>query len=160
VSFESQLAECMPSLRSFAGSLSRGRDDVDDLVQDTVVRAMEARDGFDGGNMKAWLFVILRNRFCTIRKRESLLKVREDQLSATPCGLWAGERPPQPDSFWSGKDVRDALGSIGPDSRAVLLALLVEGLKYKEAADKLGCPVGTIMSRLHRAKRKLAGAVP
>lgn len=152
MSFESELEGSIPFLRSVAGKLARGRMETDDLVQETVVRALSGKDGFDGRNMRGWLFIILRNYFLNEVQRKSLHRGKERQIMASSCGVWVSQVPAQPDSRWVGQDAVDAVNSLIPEFRDVVVAVEVEGLRYREAAEKLGCPVGTIMSRLHRAR--------
>lgn len=160
MSFESELESCLPVLRAFAQSLARGRMEADDLVQETVARALAGRRGFDGANMKGWLLTILKNYFLNESRKASLRRVRQDQVVASSCGVWAAQTPPAPDSRWVGQDAVAAIDRLIPEYRDVVVAVEVEGLRYKEASEKLGCPIGTVMSRLHRARAAVAEARP
>lgn len=160
MSFESEMEAVIPALRGFAYSLTRRkREDADDLVQETVAKALAGRDGFDGANMRAWLFKIMKNHFLNEARRSSLRREREPEVSAVSSGLWASQVPEAPDARWSGRDVVEALGGMPPEFRDALVAVDAEGLRYKEASERMGCPIGTVMSRLHRGRKALARAV-
>lgn len=158
-SFEARLTDEIPRLRAYARKLTRGRDVWEDLVQDTVMLALGARDGFDGKNIGAWLSTILKHRFINVMKTESDRGRLREVVAASACGVWASGHLPRPDARWEGKDVTSALSGMTPEYRDALLAYEVEGMRYKEIALDLGRPVGTVMSRLHRARAALAAAV-
>jgi RNA polymerase sigma factor (sigma-70 family) len=160
VSFEAELESCLPALRAFARRLARRSSDVDDLVQETMVSALVARDSFAGGMMMSWLFAILRNKFFNSFRKASHRRKRTEEVAISSRGVWLSEGPPAPDSRWRGQDAIAALDRILPEYKDVVMAVEVEGLRYKEAARKLGCPIGTVMSRLHRARAACARAAP
>src|SRR5215212_10134850 len=148
---EAMLA-ALPSLRAFALSLTNAREIADDLVQDTLVRALANLHQFQPGtNMGAWLFTILRNQFysqCRRTKHEV-----ED-----PEGSYAGRLSTAPDQH-ARCDVHDmlrALGKLPADQREALLLIVAEGLSYEDAAHVCGVPVGTIKSRVSRGRVGLA----
>jgi RNA polymerase sigma-70 factor (ECF subfamily) len=139
-----------------AMSLTHGRADAEDLVQDTLLRAYRAIDRFDGAHPRAWLLTIMRNAQInrTRRRRPELLDDQDaafDKLAAseaeTPEGLVVGK---QFDSV-----IADALVSLPQRFREVVTMVDMNGLSYAEAADALGVPVGTVMSRLHRARARM-----
>jgi RNA polymerase sigma-70 factor (ECF subfamily) len=142
----------LPSLRAFAISLTNDRDRADDLVQDTIVRAWTHIDRFEPGtNLNAWLFTILRNRFYSdFRKNKREV--------ADPEGVHAAKlkAPPEQQSRVDYEDMRTALTKLRPDQREALLLVAAEGLSYEEAAAICGTQVGTIKSRVNRARHRLA----
>jgi RNA polymerase sigma-70 factor (ECF subfamily) len=146
------LLAAVPSLRAFAISLSGNVDRADDLVQETLVRAIENHDKFrPGTSLNAWLFTILRNLFHSeYRKRRREV---ED-----PENLHVGRLASQPEQngFMDMQDFRAALASIPPDQREALLLVGASGFSYDEAAHICGCAVGTIKSRVNRARVRLA----
>jgi len=142
----------VPSLRAFAISLSGQVDRADDLVQDTLLRALSNIDRFERGtNLNAWLFTILRNLFHSeYRKRRREV---ED-----PEGAYAGRLKVQPEqgSRLDFEDFRAALDRLPHDQREALLLVGASGFSYEEAATICGCAVGTIKSRVNRARSRLA----
>src|SRR5919205_2506509 len=146
------LLAAVPSLRAFAISLCGQVNRADDLVQDTLVRALAHIDRFERGtNLNAWLFTILRNLFHSeYRKRRREV---ED-----PDGSYAGRLKVQPEqgSRLDFEDFRSALAKLPADQREALLLVGASGFSYEEAANICGCAVGTIKSRVNRARKKLA----
>lgn len=145
------LLAAVPSLRAFAISLTGQVDRADDLVQDTLLRALSNIDRFERGtNLNAWLFTILRNLFHSeYRKRRREV---ED-----PDGSYAGRLRSQPEqgSRLDFEDFRAALATLPPDQREALLLVGASGFSYEEAANICGCAVGTIKSRVNRARSRL-----
>ena len=156
--FRSALLGAVPSLRAFAISLSGNVDRADDLVQDTMVRALSNAHRFEPGtNLNAWLFTILRNLFHSeYRKRRREV---ED-----PDGAFAARLkvPPEQGPRLDFEDFRAALATLPHDQREALLLVGASGFSYEEAAEICGCAVGTIKSRVNRARVRLAAmlAVP
>src|SRR4051795_1830553 len=146
------LLAAVPSLRAFAISLSGHIDRADDLVQDTLLRALSNIDRFERGtNLNAWLFTILRNLFHSeYRKRRREV---ED-----PDGSYAARLRVQPEqgSRLDFEDFRVALSKLPHDQREALLLIGASGFSYEEAAGICGCAVGTIKSRVNRARSRLA----
>jgi RNA polymerase sigma-70 factor (ECF subfamily) len=147
--FEKQLLGIIPDLRAFARFLTGNPTEADDLVQDAVVRALNAYDHFDlDTNIKAWTFTILRNiRINSYRKRrfEELDEVTMSKMSA---------RANQEDSLEL-KEVIRALESLPAAQREVITLVRASGLSYEEAAEIMGCKLGTIKSRVNRADAAL-----
>jgi len=147
------LLAAVPSLRAFAISLSGQVDRADDLVQDTLLRALSNLHRFEPGtNLNAWLFTILRNLFHSeYRKRRREI---ED-----PDGSYAGRLKVHPEqgSHLDFEDFRSALAKLPSDQREALLLVGASGFSYEEAAHICGCAVGTIKSRVNRARLRLAG---
>lgn len=146
------LLAAVPSLRAFAISLCGQVDRADDLVQDTLLRALSNLDRFERGtNLNAWLFTILRNSFHSeFRKRRREV---ED-----PDGSYASRLKVQPDqgARLDFEDFRSALATLPHDQREALLLIGASGFSYEEAAGICGCAVGTIKSRVNRARSRLA----
>jgi RNA polymerase sigma-70 factor (ECF subfamily) len=148
---EAMLA-AVPSLRAFAISLSGNVDRADDLVQETLLRAMANIDSFQPGtNMSAWLFTILRNLF-----RSEYRKRRREVEDAD--GSYADTLKSQPEQHGrvEFEEFRAALAKLPPDQREALLLVGASGFSYEEAAAICECAVGTIKSRVNRARTRLA----
>jgi RNA polymerase sigma-70 factor, ECF subfamily len=146
------LLAAVPGLRAFAISLAGQIDKADDLVQDTLLRALSNLHRFERGtNLNAWLFTILRNLFHSeYRKRRREV---ED-----PDGVFAGRLKvhPEQSSHLDFEDFRTALFELPSDQREALLLVGASGFSYEEAAGICGCAVGTIKSRVNRARIRLA----
>src|ERR1700744_6028553 len=141
--FRERVEAMIPALRRYARALTRDADIADDLVQDTLVRALRSERLSLGGEVRSWLYTILTN----------LNKNRRSSLA----------RPPQfmplldnnPDASGTQADCRDisrSLENLVEEQRAVLLLVMLEVLSYREVADIQGVPIGTVMSRLARAR--------
>ncbi len=159
-SVASEIAGILPLMRAFAWRLSRNPADAEDLVQDTVLKAIQAEGSFDGQNLRAWVFTIMRNHAVNFHRKRARWADAEDLMSASSCGVWSGIRPLAPDAGLEGEPVREAVSSLSPDKREAVLAFGLDGLSYKEIAEEIGHPIGTVMSRLHRARRSFAEAMP
>ncbi|MBO1909344.1 sigma-70 family RNA polymerase sigma factor [Microvirga sp. 3-52] len=141
-------------LRRYARSLTRDESEAEDLVQDTLVRAYEGRGSFrSGGNLRGWLLSILHNTFIDHRRRH-VAEVRRLEQAATFVDTVA---PPEQESRVRLQQVQAAFMSLPDEQRAALHLVAVEGLSYQEAANALKIPVGTLMSRLGRARAALRG---
>lgn len=139
-------------------SLTRHHADAEDLVQDTLVRAYGSIDRFDGRHPRAWLFTILRNTHINRhrRRRPELLHDPDTTLSrlaATEDSAGTVEDQVIDPTFDAA--VEAALESLSPKHRQLVELVDIDGLTYEEAAGTLGVPVGTVMSRLHRARRRM-----
>ena len=147
-----QMLAAVPSLRAFALSLARNFDDADDLVQETVVKAWAAFDRFEPGtNLNAWLFTILRNQFHTnYRKRRREVEDSDGKFAAQL------KAPPEQDGVVALHELHAALQRLPADQREALVLIGVERVSYEEAAAICGVAVGTIKSRVNRARFKLA----
>jgi RNA polymerase sigma-70 factor, ECF subfamily len=142
----------VPSLRAFAISLSGNIDRADDLVQETLLRAMANVDSFQPGtNMSAWLFTILRNLF-----RSEYRKRRREVEDADGRHVDSLKSPPQQHSRLEFEEFRRALAKLIPDQREALILVGASGLSCEAAAAVCDCAVGTIKSRVHRARMRLA----
>jgi RNA polymerase sigma-70 factor (ECF subfamily) len=149
--FEQTLLETIPHLRAFARSLTRNRERADDLTHDAVVRALAAMDQFiPGTNFKAWIFTILRNLFYNEgRKRWANFSSIDDMAGFEPS-----VEPSQQASL-EFCDFRRAFWQLNEDQREVLILVGASGLSYEEAAAVCGCRVGTVKSRVSRARNEL-----
>lgn len=148
----SQIEDEIPRLRRYARYLTRDIDQADDLVQDCLTRAIAKIHTWQPGtNLRAWLFVILRNAHISEVRRCIRMpfgtSTAEDDLRLVISG---GQ-----EASLELLEVREALDELSMEHREVLHLVAVEGLKYEEAADVLGVPVGTIRSRLSRARSAL-----
>ncbi len=154
--FRLALVECIPHLRAFARSLTRNREQADDLVHDAAVRALAAESQFcPGTNFKAWIFTILRNlyynRWREQRIRSTLLE--DPTLAARHTG-------PSQEVALKLRDFKRAFWRLGADQREALVLVGASGLSYEAAAAICRCPVGTVKSRVSRARRQLMLQVP
>jgi RNA polymerase sigma-70 factor (ECF subfamily) len=148
------LAE-LPGMRRYALALTRNPADAEDLVHDTLVRALERNGQYrSGSNLRAWLLAILHNRFVDgLRSRRSE-KVRDTEFGQAI----APAVPPAQEAALMLDDTRRAFAALPDDQRAALHLVAVEGLPYEEAAAALGIPVGTLVSRISRARARLRAA--
>jgi RNA polymerase sigma-70 factor (ECF subfamily) len=141
----------IPSLRAFAISLTRDADRAGDLVQETVLKAISKQEQFEAGtNMQAWLFTILRNQFCSDR-RKSLREVEDVDGSYAEVLISV---PDQEDRIML-HDLEIALSKLSRVQREAIMLVGADGLSYEEAAQALGCAVGTVKSRVNRARKCL-----
>jgi RNA polymerase sigma-70 factor (ECF subfamily) len=151
--FRDEIAALVPHLRAFARTMTNGDTSfADDLVQDTVVNALQAKDQFtEGTNLKAWLFTILRNRFRSVigRKHVTAEIAVEDDLEHLS---WV---PPEQEARVEVAAFKRAFGMLKPSQREVLVLVAVHGLSYERVAEICGCEVGTVKSRVSRARTQL-----
>ena len=148
---EAMLA-AVPSLRAFAISLSGNIDRADDLVQETLLRAIANIDSFQPGtNMSAWMFTILRNLF-----RSEYRKRRREVEDTDGSYAESLKSHPEQNSRLEFQEFRAALAKLPPDQREALILVGASGFSYEDAAAICGCAVGTIKSRVNRARSKLS----
>lgn len=149
--FKQDLLGAIPSLRAFAMSLAQNADRADDLVQETLVKAWDKQASFQPGtNLKAWVFTILRNEFYSqMRKRG-----REVQDSDGIITARLAVHPSQHGSL-DLDDFRSALETLPEDQREAIILIGATGFSYEEAAEICNCAVGTIKSRVSRARSRL-----
>lgn len=146
-----EIVELIPALRAFARSFYRDIDSADDLVQETLARALSGLNTFQPGtSMKSWLFTIMRNTFYTKIK----IDARETPGAADCVSLTPAVDPTQE---WEarGGEIWDALQRIPDHQRQVLILVGMLGVSYEEAAQVCRCATGTIKSRLHRGRERL-----
>jgi RNA polymerase sigma-70 factor (ECF subfamily) len=146
-SFRKDVEANVPPLRRYARALTRDGELADDLVQDTLVRALRSEHLFHGGEIRSWLFTILtnlnRNRLRSLARRP-LTATLDDNDAPDSAGPEAG-----------GRDISRALDLLVDDQKQALLLVVLEGLSYREVADVQGVPIGTVMSRLARARAQI-----
>jgi RNA polymerase sigma-70 factor (ECF subfamily) len=149
--FKTELVALIPQLRAFARSLTGDPTAADDLAQDAMVKAWDARASFEmGTNMKAWTFMILRNQFYS-EKRRSWRQSQLDQEAAERT-LVAIDDPSAPVAL---DELRMGLAMLPAEQREALILVGAGGFAYEEAAVICGCAVGTVKSRVSRARRAL-----
>jgi len=151
IAFRPSVEAMIPALRRYARALTRDADIADDLVQDTLVRALRSERLFHGGDIRSWLYTILtnlnRNRRRSLARRPTISQLTEhDEASAN--GTEA-----------EGRDIERALSGLVEEQRSALLLVMLEGLTYREVADIQGVPIGTVMSRLARARAHIKASL-
>jgi RNA polymerase sigma-70 factor, ECF subfamily len=144
--FRQQIESAIPALRRYARALTRDVEAADDIVQDTLVRALRSEHLFHGGDVRAWLYTILtnlnRNRLRALSRRPVLAPIKDsDAVSGAPES--------------GGRDIGRALDELAEEPRTALLLVVLEGLTYREVAEIQGVPIGTVMSRLARARMQI-----
>jgi RNA polymerase sigma-70 factor, ECF subfamily len=164
--FEAEVLPHLDAMYRTAMRLTRNPSDADDLVQDSVIKAYRFFDSYETGtNVRAWLLKILTNLFFSKHRRTTL----EGNVAVM------GATDPVSDGWMSAASVNPsrepermvekplieaavarALEDIPEDFRTVMVLVDVEGMTYREVADAMGCPIGTVMSRLHRARKAVA----
>lgn len=145
----------IPSMRAFARSLCRNLSDADDLVQDTLVKALANFHQFSPGtNLRAWLFTILRNTYYT-----SIRRTRREVPEADPHSLDQPVSGPDQEWFATIRRLQAALTTLNAEQQEALLLVAAAGLTYEEAAVVCNCAVGTIKSRVNRARARLLEAM-
>ena len=151
-SLREQLVAEIGSLRAFAVSLCGDKERADDLVQETLFKAWNHLESFkEGTNLKAWLFTILRNTYFSERRKQR--REVEDADGAYAARL---ATHPAQHGHMEMQDFRAALSQLPDDQREALVLVGAAGFSYEEAAEISGCAVGTIKSRVNRARNRLA----
>jgi RNA polymerase sigma-70 factor, ECF subfamily len=163
--FEAQSTAHMEALYGFALRLTRNPADAEDLVQEAFLRAYRFRASYaPGTNMRAWMFKILSNLFInryrrSNRETSALDGAEGDSVAEAALSRDSVRLLRDPESHFDaglfGEHVAKALESLPSDFRAVVILSDIEEFSYKEIAEIMGCPIGTVMSRLHRARRAL-----
>ncbi|WP_437647767.1 RNA polymerase sigma factor [Sorangium sp. So ce362] len=152
------LVEMTPELFGRALRLSRSPATAEDLVQDTVERAIRFAESYERGtNLRAWVHQILFSVFITRCRRSRRERNALDVLATDPCAWTAPER--RAEVHFLSPGVRRALATLPPTFRDTVVLVDLEEMSYKDAATRLGVPVGTVMSRLHRGRKLLAEAL-
>lgn len=147
-----ELNNCLPSLHRFAFTLTRSHDRAADLVQDCVERCLRKQHLFDGENLRSWMFTVCRRVFLNQLRREKSRgqSVELDDAPASKLSISAC----QEDNMHY-HDVVHSFRELPLNDKVVLSLIAIEGLKYEEAAELLEVPVGTVRSRLSRARSRL-----
>ena len=147
-----EMLAAVPSLRAYALSLCRNVDHADDLVQETLFKAWNHLESFkEGTNLKAWLFTILRNTYFSERRKRRREVEDADGAYAARLSTHAEQH-----GHMDMQDFRSALSELPDDQREALVLVGAAGFSYEEAAEISGCAVGTIKSRVNRARNRLA----
>lgn len=171
--FEKLALEHLDAVYRMAYHLARKPEEAEDIVQEVYLRAMRPgtierfvdNSGEGGGGIRAWLFAIAHNVFYSRVKKHKRDPMNVDEFYGEPAD---GPAPDEPPPQWDGQPLdwehiddklKAAIADLRPEYREVLLMWGVEGLKYREIAEILEVPIGTVMSRLHRARKVLADAL-
>ncbi len=144
--FRQDVQATIPALRRYARALTRDAETADDLVQDTLVRALRSEHLFHDGEIRSWLYTIMtnlnRNRLRSLARRPAISPIEDHDAIDAPSEAGA-------------RDIERALASLVEDQRVALLLVVLEGLSYREVAEVQGVPIGTVMSRLARARAQI-----
>ncbi|MCV0397203.1 MAG: sigma-70 family RNA polymerase sigma factor [Rhizobiaceae bacterium] len=146
-----EVVELIPALRAFARTFYRDQTDADDLVQETLTKAIAKIDQYQHGTrLKSWLFTIMRNTFynrVVVHSREAPGQV--DCVASQPATAATQE--------WAvrGCELEQAISRLPEKQRQILVLITIEGATYLEAADRCGCDIGTVKSRLFRSRARL-----
>ena len=155
IPFQQQVAGEASTLRRYARSLTRDPSMADDLVQDTLMLALERQSSFrEGGGLRGWLLSILHNRFISDRRRAQVRQRNHAEAAMESEGWYAATQEDAVRLSW----LERAFGSLPQDQRRTLHLVAIEGLSYGDAGKALGVPIGTVMSRLSRARAALREA--
>jgi RNA polymerase sigma-70 factor (ECF subfamily) len=145
--FKQMVEKAVPALRRYARGLTRDPDIADDIVQETLVRALRSEHLFQGIDARAWLYTILtnlnRNRLRALSRRPPMSRIQEHDA----CDFAGPEL--------GSRDIERALATLPEDQRSTLLLVVLEGLTYREVADVQDVPMGTVTSRLARARAQI-----
>ena len=145
----------LPALRAYARSLSGRLQDPDDLVQETLLRAIEHADKYQPGtHMRAWLFTIMRNRFYT-----NIKKATRERTGVTDCVSDSPSSQPTQEWHLRHRELWDQLFEMPAHYREAIVLVSVLGVSYIRAAEILECDIGTIKSRINRARTRLKHAL-
>lgn len=146
-----QLVEMIPALRAFSRTFYSQKEDAEDLVQETLMKALANREKYTPYSpLKSWLFTIMRNTFCTrirIQKREA--------PGAVECVSPIASVEASQELTLEAYDVQTAMATLPHKYRRVLAMVVLEGKSYERTAELCDCSIGTVKSRLHRARHKL-----
>jgi len=160
--FENEVMKNLDGLYRYGLHLARNKEDANDLVQETCFRALKAADKFrEGTNAKAWLFAIMRNTFLNDRRAKKHNEIPSDWTEEVELGdeRFSGNPWPQPfEKFLQDilrDDINKALAQLSDGFRSVIALCDVEGFSYAEASEMLNIPIGTVRSRLHRARTSM-----
>lgn len=149
--FSEEFVALLPSMRAFARSLCRNRAEADDLAQTAMMNAWRARHSYTPGtNLRAWLYTILRNQYISERRRAAAWR------STTSVEDTVLPVPQNQEAKVEMNDLQSALMKLPEEQREALILVGAGGFAYHEAAELCGCAVGTIKSRVARARRALA----
>ncbi len=161
--FEEEAVPYLGQLYPVAVRMTRGREDAEDLVQETMAKAWAAFQNYEPGtNLRAWLYRIMTNTFISsYRRRDRMPLLLQDDLvdrmeqPAWPAGTGTRSAEAEALDRMPAEEIRRAMRELPEDFRTVVYLADVEGYTYHETAALMGTPIGTVMSRLHRARRAL-----
>ncbi len=155
MSIEQNIAAVLPNLKSFALSLSKDPTVADDLVQETCVKALANRNSFENGtNLRAWLMTILRNTYVSLLRKNKASKPADFEAALNEM-----RAPDNPEWNVRMKDLERAWLELPAHQIDTLMLVVFDGLSYDDAAETLGISVGTVKSRVNRARKTLAAAL-
>lgn len=150
--FRDELTSVIPHMRAFARSLTNDATAADDLAQEALAKAWSARSSFTPGtNLKAWVFMILRNQFYSDKRRSWRSQPLDQEMAERTL-----EARDDPEATLALDDVRRAMAMLSDEHREALILIGAGGLSYEEVGEIAGCAVGTIKSRVSRARNRLA----
>ena len=149
--FEGELLEAIPFLRAFARTLCHDTEQAEDLAQEALMKAWQCREQFQPGtNLRAWLATILRNRFYSLGRRRKWQADYDQEIMERTLVA-----PDDPEANVELEDVRRALAMLPDFQREALILVGAGGMSYEEVAQIAGCPLGTVKSRVRRARDEL-----
>lgn len=153
--FRGLLIAALPHMRAYARSLTGSADQADDLVQDTAIRLMTAQEQYrQGTNFRAWAIAALRNRFIDLRRRA---RFHGGSIEDIDTSLFA--QPPSQDTIVYFEQTAREFWRLSPAHREIITMIGINGMSYEQVAKVLGCPIGTVRSRLARARAELQSAI-
>ncbi len=153
--FKHELVACLPNVRAFARALCRGREFADDLAQDAILKAWAARGSYAAGtNFKAWLFTIVRNQFFNDRRKMARVVAWDEEAMGKRLVVQQNQ-----EAAIEVADLHRALFTLPAEQREALLLVGAGGFSYEEVAIIAGCAIGTVKSRVNRARASLAKAM-
>lgn len=160
--FEALALPHASALYRTAYHLSRHAAEAEDLTQETYLRAYRAFADFRGGDIRAWLFTILRHAFldeCRRRGRQPVVEIESDDADALESMVATGSLVPSAETEalhrLPSEEIERAIASLPEEWRMIIILADVEGFSYREIAETMSIPMGTVMSRLHRARKRL-----
>lgn len=153
--FRELLIAALPHLRAYARSLTGSADQADDLVQDTATRLLVAQEQYrQGTNFRAWAIAALRNRFIDLRRRA---RFHGGSIEDVDTSLFA--QPASQDTIVYFEQTAREFWRLSPAHREIITMIGINGMSYDQVAKVLGCPIGTVRSRLARARAELQSAI-
>ncbi len=155
--FQQHLVSLRQQLYYFALSLTKDRDDAQDLLQESILRALTYRDKFqDNTNFKAWLYTIMKNTFINDHRRGKRTAALMDRVEQERTVVSKVQMPSSPENLVRMGEIQTSLSKLDNAFREPF-TMHHEGYKYHEIADKLGIPIGTVKSRIFQARQRLMG---
>ncbi|OAP38551.1 RNA polymerase subunit sigma-70 [Sinorhizobium glycinis] len=148
--FEEGVLGLMPALRRYSRSLARSDSDGEDLLQDCIEKVLARRQQWRGVNLRAWAFTIMTNLY---RNRHRHRALHPEVEYEEALGLVAEDQNADP---LQSRRLERALDRLSAENRSVLMLVVIEGYRYQDVAEMMAIPIGTVMSRLSRARRQLA----